>query len=505
MGLNRHLPEIKIEARRLVSMIYGDRESGSAREHFLFVTGRLAEPLLNRMLPDLATTFEFQYSVAVMPITIAGLMSVPWVAERLKVPSDVTHILLPGRCHGNPLELSRRIGIPVERGPNDLHELPDFFRRRYRPCLPQDEYNLKIVSVIKDAANLESSVVLDLADRLVAEGADAIGLWHEDREPFPNLGKLIKSLQSHGHRVWVRSLEKTSYQTAAAAGVDFLEPFRPDWAPLSEATCRVIEPVLPGTWEGVDEIMAATSPTSSPALLKQPVIPVGLGLTQSILRCVEARERWPEVPLVMDLCPLLYHCPADAGPMLLVLLGMADEIGVRWVATTQEVNTARTSVRECHAIRRMTHCAKRFHVTLRSMDWSLAMLRDHHIGDGDEQYLETLRSRLRDPSPRLFVVGDHLRAWAFGQDLQADDAYALFDQILAAAESQGKKLDADTVFYLGYELCKASIARQLGKNYCQDEALHWGLHTIPEPSPRERRIQRLTRNRNQKSCPGGKN
>lgn len=481
-------------------MSFGDQEAVSSYEHFLFVTGQLAEPLLNRMLPDLATAFEFQYSVAVMPITIAGLMSIPWVAERLKVPSQVTRILLPGRCQGDVEELSRRTGIPAERGPNDLHDLPEFFRRRHRPCLPQDEYSLKIVSIIKDAANLKTSVVLDLADRLVAEGADAVGLWHEDREPFPNLGRLIKKLQSHGHRVWVRSLEKTSYQVASAAGVDFLEPVRVDWAPLSAKTCGVAEPDLPGTWQGVEQVITTAARKKHPLFLKQPLIPVGLGLTQSLLRCVEARELWPEVPLVMDLCPLLYHCPADAGPMLLVLLGLADEIGVRWVTTTQEVNTARTSVRECHAIRRMTHCAKRFRVSLRSVDSSFAMLRDHQIGDGDEKYWEELRARLRDPSPRLFVVNNQLRAWAFGQDLQAEDAYQLFDQILAAAESQGRRIDPDTAFYLGYELCKASIAKQLGKNYCQDEALHWGLHTIPEPSPRERRIQRLARRPGRNSC-----
>lgn len=486
-------------------MDYDDREVPSSCEHFLFVTGQLAEPLLNRMLPDLATAFEFQYSVAVMPITIAGLMSVPWISERLKVPPKVTRILLPGRCQGDVGELSRRTGIPAERGPNDLHELPDFFKRRYRPCLPQDEYDLKIVSVLKDAANLEPSVVLDLADRLVAEGADAIALWHEDREPFPNLGKLIKALRSHGHRVWIRSLEKTSYQAAAAEGADFLEPFRPDWAEVSAETWAVVEPELPGTWQGVEEVIASLSEKHRRFLLKQPMTPVGLGLTQSILRCVEARERWPEVPLVMDLCPLLYHCPADTGPMLLVLLGLAEEMGARWITTTQEVNTARTSVRECHVIRRLTHCAKQFHVTLRSVDSSFAMLRDHQISDGDEKYLEELRARLRDPSPRLFVVKDQLRSWAFGQELQAEDAYQLFDKILAAAESQGREIDVDTAFYLGYELCKASIARQLGKNYCQDEALHWGLHTIPEPSPRERRIQRLKRRRGRAGCSEGKN
>src|SRR5690606_31378827 len=93
-------------------------------EHFLFVTGRLAEPLLRRMLADLASSYDFQYSVAVMPVSIAGLMSVPWIAERLKVPPEAARVLLPGRCSGDPHELEAKLRIPVERGPNDLHDLP---------------------------------------------------------------------------------------------------------------------------------------------------------------------------------------------------------------------------------------------------------------------------------------------------------------------------------------------------------------------------------------------
>lgn len=478
-----------------------DLEPRASNEHFLFVTGQFAEPLLKRMLPELAASFGFRYSVTVMPIKIAGLMSVPWLVERLQVPPEVTRVLLPGRCTGDLRQLQQVLGLPVERGPNDIHELPEYFRRRHCPCLPQDEYSLKIVSVIKDAANLSQGTLLDAADRLVAEGADAIGLWHEDRDPFPNLSRLVKSLRSHGHRVWVRSLEKTTYQMAADAGVDCLEPFHPDWAIVGQNTAVVIEPSLPGTWQGLEELLPAARSLGLNCLLKQPLIPIGMGLTQSFLRLAEARESWPDIHLVMDVCPLLYHCPADAGPMLLLVLGMAEEMGVQWVVTTQEINTARTSVRECHVIRRLTHCVKRYHVTLRCVDSSFAMLRDHLIVDGKGEFLDELRERIHDPSPRLFVDGDQLRAWAFGQDLQAQDPYQLFGAILSAANDRHRKIDVDTAFYLGYELCKATIAKQLGKNYCQDEALHWGLHTVPEPSARERRLQRLAQRRGVATCP----
>jgi len=38
-----------------------------------------------------------------------------------------------------------------------------------------------------------------------------------------------------------------------------------------------------------------------------------------------------------------------------------------------------------------------------------------------------------------------------------------------------------------FELCKAAIALQLGKEYRQDEALRWGLATVEEESHRLRK------------------
>ena len=41
-------------------------------------------------------------------------------------------------------------------------------------------------------------------------------------------------------------------------------------------------------------------------------------------------------------------------------------------------------------------------------------------------------------------------------------------------------VDPSHAFYLGYEMCKAMTAMQLGKQYTQDEALDWGFLTQPE-------------------------
>ena len=51
------------------------------RPHLLFVTGKLAETALRQTLQDLAPRAGFDYSVAVLPITVAALAATPWIAR----------------------------------------------------------------------------------------------------------------------------------------------------------------------------------------------------------------------------------------------------------------------------------------------------------------------------------------------------------------------------------------------------------------------------------------
>ena len=66
----------------------------------LFVTGQLAEPALRRVLGDMAPSFD--YEVAVQRITVAALMTTPWIARTLEVPAGTDLVLIPGLCEGDP-------------------------------------------------------------------------------------------------------------------------------------------------------------------------------------------------------------------------------------------------------------------------------------------------------------------------------------------------------------------------------------------------------------------
>jgi hypothetical protein len=94
----------------------------------LFVTGKLAEPALRRTLEELAP--EFTYDVAVLKITVAALMTASWIARFLEVPPGTDLVLIPGLCEGDPELITERVGVPVQKGPKDLREIPEYFGRQ---------------------------------------------------------------------------------------------------------------------------------------------------------------------------------------------------------------------------------------------------------------------------------------------------------------------------------------------------------------------------------------
>ena len=63
-------------------------EVGAIPSRLLFVTGRLAEFALRRELDDLASRAGFTAEVAVLPISVAALMSPRWYTIRTTASQD---------------------------------------------------------------------------------------------------------------------------------------------------------------------------------------------------------------------------------------------------------------------------------------------------------------------------------------------------------------------------------------------------------------------------------
>src|SRR5690242_6595955 len=101
-------------------------------EHILFLTGRLAEPSLRRVLDGMAPA-PFTWEVRELGLQVAALMTADMIRRRLPSPLPAARVIVPGRCRGDLQALSEHYGIPVERGPEEVKDLPQFFGREAKP------------------------------------------------------------------------------------------------------------------------------------------------------------------------------------------------------------------------------------------------------------------------------------------------------------------------------------------------------------------------------------
>lgn len=170
----------------------------------LFVTGRLAEPALRRVLGEMET--PFQADVAVMKITVAALMTTPWIARSLEVPSGTDLMLLPGLVEGDTAVLADKFGVRVEKGPKDLREIPRYFGQA-AVAAEYGGYDIEIIAEINNAPKLPRDAIRAAAEYFRESGADVIDIGCTPGLAFPELGEVVRELRGSGFRISVDSFD----------------------------------------------------------------------------------------------------------------------------------------------------------------------------------------------------------------------------------------------------------------------------------------------------------
>ena len=117
-----------------------------ADEYLHFVTGRLAEKALRDVLGQLESETDWHYSVQVLPITVAALMTPSWIARHLQCPPQATKIVVPGYCQGDLDVIQQSAQLPVELGPRDLRDLPDHFGH----AMDQDPWGKSDIQIVAE-------------------------------------------------------------------------------------------------------------------------------------------------------------------------------------------------------------------------------------------------------------------------------------------------------------------------------------------------------------------
>jgi hypothetical protein len=164
-------------------------------EHILFLTGKLAEKQLTLILEKMQP--EFTYTIHQLGLKVAALMTTEMISRRLKDTFNADKIILPGRCRGDIDALSIKLGIPVERGPEELKDLPLHFGQAAHHY-DLSKYKVKIFAEIVDAPNISVEDVIKRAFYYKKNGANVIDIGCLPETPFPHLVDIIQTLKQEG-------------------------------------------------------------------------------------------------------------------------------------------------------------------------------------------------------------------------------------------------------------------------------------------------------------------
>jgi dihydropteroate synthase len=452
------------------------RPAGESRR-VLFVTGRLAEPALRRVLAEMSP--DFAYDVTALGITVAALMTTDWIARHLSVSSGTDLVLIPGLCEGDPAAIAEKVGVAVEKGPKDLREIPAHFGRA-TATHDYGAWDIEIVAEINNVPRLPVDAVRTAAEYFRESGADVIDIGCTPGVAFPTLGEVVRSLVAAGMRVSVDTFDADEIRTAVAAGAELVLSVNGsnlDVArDLAGTGARVVAvPELGGGLDTLDPILEQLNHWGVGYLIDPILEPIGFGFMASLERYAEVRRRYPEAAMLMGIGNLTELTAADSTGVNALLMAICQELGIRTVLTTEVIPWARGAVREVDIARRLMHYAVTRHTIPKGVDDRLVTVKDPAVLTFSEDELRALHAQITDPNFRIFADREGITVLNNARFVRATDPARIADLF-----AELDVTEPTHAFYLGRELAKASLAVTLGKTYRQEGALSWGYLTPPD-------------------------
>ncbi|MDR6634910.1 dihydropteroate synthase-like protein [Phyllobacterium sp. 1468] len=437
-------------------------------EHLLFLTGHLARARLERILADLGKT-AFTHEIVDIGVKVAALMTEEIISRRLKPPVLADRVVLPGRYRGDLDSLSQRFGIPFVRGPDEVADLPVFLGRVGKP-IDLSKHDMRIFAEIVDASALSLDGLMQRAIHLAGAGADVIDLGCLPETPFPHLADAVRALKRQGLKVSVDSANLEELETGAAAGADYLLSLTEHTIGLAiqYGVTPILIPSKSGDLDSLGRAIAAAK-AADISFIADPVLdPIHFGFSISLGRFLEARRRWPDIPMMMGTGNLTELTDADSSGVTALLAGICSELSIGNVLVVNvSPHTIRT-VEEHDSVRRTMFAAKEDHALPRGYDAGLLQVHDRKPYPNSVEDIAALAADVRDANFRIMTAPDGVHIFNAKGHSIAHDAFELFPGL-------GVENDGAHAFYLGAELTKAEIAWKLGKRYTQDEPLSWGM------------------------------
>jgi dihydropteroate synthase-like protein len=436
-------------------------------ERILFLTGHLAYPRLEKVLAGLGDV-GFEWSILDIGVKVAALMTESIIARRLPRPVNANRVLVPGRCRADLDRLAAEFGVPFERGPEEINDLPAYFGKGGRN-LDLSRHDIRIFAEIVDASALPVDALVARATAMRAAGADVIDLGCLPDTPFTHLEDAVRVLSAAGFQVSVDSADTDELRRGGRAGAKFLLSLTENSIDVAVETgaTPVLVPAPHGDLPSLLRAAEAAEQRGIAALLDPILDPIHFGFMASLDRYAALRRNLPRAEILMGTGNLTELTDADCGGITTALMGICSELHIRNVLVVQVSPHTRRTIQEHDSARRMMFAAREDNSLPKDYGGALVQLHDRSPFPNSPRDIAELAAQVKDANFRIETAADGIHIYNSDGHYVATDAFSLFSKL-------GVERDAPHAFYLGAELMKAEIAWRLGKRYTQDELLDWG-------------------------------
>ena len=436
------------------------------KKNILFITGKLAEKNLKKIL-DCIEEKDFSYEIRNLNINVAALLTTEMIYRRIGNVDNFSKIILPGKVRGDIDELAKKLKIEIERGPEELKDLPVMFGGN---PLKYDlsKYEVHIFAEITDAPNMKIQEIISMANYYRDNGADIIDIGCLPNKPFPHLSETIQELKRQDFYVSIDSHLDKELILGGKSGADYLLSIKSDnFYILDEVDSYPIlipkDGDMVSLYDCIDRCIE-----NKRIFIADPILdPINYGFTQSITRYSELRKRYPDIHIMMGTGNVTELTHADTTGMTMILMGIISELKINHILTTEVSKHCRTVIKESDLARRIILAASLGNTTPKHINSGLLTTHDEDPIRYNAQEVEELFEQVKDSSYRIMNTDDGVNLFNKKGLQVAIDPFDFFEKIDVGD-------DTGHAFYLGVELARAQIAHQLGKTYEQDEELKWG-------------------------------
>lgn len=369
------------------------------------------------------------------------------------------------------------------------------------------DFPMRIMAEIVDAPLLSDEEIAALAQQYVRDGADIIDVGMLAGEPRPKDAKraVIAVKRAVNVPVSIDTLDPDEAREAVSAGCDLVLSAdagnMKDMASFASKVAVVVIPTnhkegyFPKEAEKRVELLERNMEEAKRFgmekiigdLILSPVC--NPGITESLVAFHMFAKRNPEVPLLMGVGNAVELIDADSVGVNALLAGIASEIGVSILLTTEKSDKAKGSIKELAAASKMMFIAKRRSSVPKDLGLDLLMLKDKR--KREEPYDTALEKKVQvikaedvkpltfDPKGCFKIIVDRRSELiaALYYPTFSRDKPSLIIKGKRAEEIYSKMVEMNLITrlehaaYLGGELAKAEIALKVGKDYIQDNPL----------------------------------